>query len=906
MRFFNTAGSPLELPPALARLVHRRERLSAQRLWNALDDGERLTALRIFVKRNENRNQLVRIVAEARRFRPATVAGMKDDKVIDMARRVPLDNALARSLLHMMHLERRREMLARFLDRLDIPNDDGRMQGSAGGDPGEAEVHGAAEDLVREHGLRRAVVYFLTLAIQRVSFAGHLWTWMEGLLARVDAPSQIASGVDGQDDVDLREEPDEQDDPARHRGFTTLDRLLVEAVVDSKQGVVGGLDADEIDDAVDEFVKLNGRRHHSHFHVGLRDVLFDRPTGQDLSASNRNIERWYWTGAIQGWARLERWARIAQAHDANAAVRGLGDGADFATDAGAVYVARALTREARSGEIADFARVEGLVRSQTFFLEVLHTGTALLREGEAAEAGAVFDRLMEAVRALVDQGFPQAHPLFLTVRRRHAHCLQRLHEHRRARQLLEGLLHLDPDPNHLAMVHADLGLLAGGFNSLEDVSLPSTRSELSDVLDRLREGRKHFLRSVENDVPYANHGRYCLGVLALGERNHREAEGRLQRARARFRARRRNYGDALVARTDLYFGISRAALARSAGDLVHAKKVIVDALEVGAQFPRHLIGPVVEGLEVGVPAGDLSEVARLLLDTQGDAALDTLAKSEKALKHCPGVADALRHRAGRLRGSEAAARDLRACLVGYVRSERIGAAEEVLDELEALAVGGIGAADFEKLLSGRRHVPVVWDPEEVAEARVRCLEARGETLDALVLLQELIHRYVTEGKLDEAEGLLDRIRRYGLDDDYFSDVAGRVSASRAEEEDRERVPGGSKALRSRPARVLFVGGDERQSRVEDAVRAKVRRRAPHVEVTFIHPGWSGNWSQHLEKVRAQMPGHDALVLMRFMRTELGKQIRRHCDKPWRSCWSSGHKGMADAILAAAEAAAEAG
>lgn len=552
-------GNLLELPPALARLVHRPERLSAQRLWNALDDGERLTALRILVKRKENRNQLVRIVAEARRFRPATVAGMRDDKVIDMARRVPLDNALAGSLLHMMHLERRREMLARFLDRLDIPNDDGRMQGKAGGDPGEAEVHGAAEDLVREHGLRRAVVYFLTLAIQRVSFAGHLWTWMEGLLARVDAPSQIALGVDGQDDVDLREEPDEQDDPARHRGFTTLDRLLVEAVVDSKQGVVGGLDADEIDDAVDEFVKLNGRRHHSHFHVGLRDVLFDRPIGQDLSASNRNIERWYWTGAIQGWARLERWARIAQAHDANPAVRGLGDGADFATDAGAVYVARALTREARSGEIADFARVEG----------------------------------------------------------------------------------------------------------------------------------------------------------------------------------------------------------------------------------------------------------------------------------------------------------------------------------------------------------VVWDPEEVAEARVRCLEARGETLDALVLLQELIHRYVTEGKLDEAEGLLDRIRRYGLDDDYFSDVAGRVSASRAEEEDREGVSGGSKALRSEPAKVLFVGGDERQSRVEDAVRAKVRRRAPHVEVKFIYPGWSGNWSQHLEKVRAQMPGHDALVLMRFMRTELGKQIRKHCDKPWRSCWSSGHKRMASAILAAADAATEA-
>ena len=119
------------------------------------------------------------------------------------------------------------------------------------------------------------------------------------------------------------------------------------------------------------------------------------------------------------------------------------------------------------------------------------------------------------------------------------------------------------------------------------------------------------------------------------------------------------------------------------------------------------------------------------------------------------------------------------------------------------------------------------------------------------------------------------------------------------------MSGGSKALRSKPAKVLFVGGNERQSKVEDAVRTKVQRSAPRVEVTFIYPGWSGNWSQHLEKVRAEMPKHDALVLMRFMRTELGKQIRKHCDRPWRSCWSSGHKGMANAILAAAEAATEA-
>ena len=639
------------LSSALVKLVKRPRRLSAQELWNVLEKEEKSAALQSFIRRPENRRKLVAIVADRRNFREDTVVRWENSKIIQWTQPLKLENPVANRLLHEMHLERRREMLAHFLNALGVPNNDGVLTAS-NGEPGfeipnleESAVHEAANDLVEEHGLRRVVVYFLTLAMDRVPFITHLWTWMDGLSEPAEPDTQTDLAVMPQDDEEDDEEVESEDDPGRHRSFTTLDRLLVYALVDSKQGVVGSLDEDEIDDAVEEFVSLNGRRQHSYFHVGLRDVLFGRSPGQALSTSNRDRERWYWAGVIQGWARLESWADIVAAYDANAIIRSLGNGRDFATDAAAGHVVRALRHEGRPGEVADFGKVEGLTSSRFLLQEMLNTGTRLLRNGDAAGARNVFDRLMEVVRFHEEResGFPAAYQPFLTVRRRRAHCLQRLLEHDRARRLLEDLLDLDPDLNHLAMVHADLGLLAGRFNSLEDVRLPRKKEELRDHVDRLREGTEHFQRSVENDVEYAAHGHYCLGVLALGENvlvhgeeRYGDADYHFVRARAQFRRRPKSYDDSLVNRTDLYLGIARAAHAGSPEDLAHAARVMVRALRAGAFFPSYLIGPVVEGLDLGTRAEDLSELARALLDTFGPAALDVLAKSEKALEHCGG------------------------------------------------------------------------------------------------------------------------------------------------------------------------------------------------------------------------------------------------------------------------------
>ena len=921
-------GSVRDLPSGLRRLIGSPNRLSAQRLWRALRDDEKSATLRAHIRQRGARAELVQLVAEARSFRRKTVNNWDEDRIVRAARLLRFSNPLSASLLRLMHVERRREMLARFLDALGIPNDDGIVHEVEEGDLGrrlevqEAEVHAAADELAREHGLRQVVVYFLTLSIMGEPLADHLWSWLRGLSEEAAADPREEPETSEQDDVSLdlkadsERDPGNEDDPSGdgdpgdgYSSFTTLDQLLIEALVDSRQEVVGCLNEDQINDAIDEFVKLNGRRQHSYFHLGFRDVLFDGSPRDQVPAKNPKRERWYWAGAVLGWARSGSWPDIAEAYDHHAALRSLGDGVDFATEQAAHHVAQALSLCDRASEIASFARVRGLLRSPVLFWEMLDTGTALLRRGEEAQARTIFDRLMEAVQSWEREGQAAAFEPFLVVRRRRAHCLQRALEHDRARRLLENLLDLDSDPNHLAMVRADLGLLAGKFNSLEDVRLPQDSDGLPDLLDRLREGEEHFRKAVEEDVPYAAHGHYCLGVLSLGERaqgrgerGYGEAEDHLRRAQSRFAGQPKDYGQALVSRTNLYFGIAQAARAESAGTLSHAANVIVRALELGTSFPPYLVDAVVEGLDLGIGIQELKRFARSLLATGDDSALNALRKSEVAVERCEEVTDGLRERAERLGKSEAAARDLRICLAGYLKAGRKSDAQDVLDQLETLAASGIGSDEFEELLSRKSYQPA-WEPEEAIIAHARCLEAKGHYPDAVQLLQPLVHQYASDGELHDAVGLLDRIRTYGLSEDHYVGEVGRVNALLHQNQDRkpdDAVP--TRMGAPQPVSVLFVGGDERQAKMEAAIRDHLKERAPHVAVEFVFPGWSGNWRRQLDKVKGELPKHDALVIMRFIRTEFGKQVRKHCDKPWRFCWPSGIRAMTDSILAAADAA----
>ena len=375
--------------------------------------------------------------------------------------------------------------------------------------------------------------------------------------------------------------------------------------------------------AVDEFVGLNGRRQQSYFHAGFRDALFDLGLNADLPARNEKRARWYWAGATQGLARAESWDRIVEAYDSVDVVRMLGDGRDPASRMAGGLIVEALWRTGRTSELHVFVDVR-LAREPNIYRLMLEAGTESLRSRNPGVARTVFALLMETADLLRSES-PLSDDV-PTVRRRMAHCLRLLGERQGAEDLLRGLLHDEVDANIHAMVHADLGLLKGGFALLDEVRIPSDEAARHDIVDRLRDGEEHFRDAVANlDATYACHGHYCLGVLLLaddsrGDERFREADTHLERAHATIRSGRA-YPASLVAQTDLYLGIAKSQLF-DAAEIRHAARLIVAGLP-GAEIPRHFIAATVESLALSDDG--MATVLEPLLEAGGDETLDALA-----------------------------------------------------------------------------------------------------------------------------------------------------------------------------------------------------------------------------------------------------------------------------------------
>ena len=935
------------LPDSLRRLANNPALLTPLRLWRSLGAGERAALAETFMaEKPVNRSRLVQLVAAARNFRPSTVAKWSDDKVADAMRYVPVPNATqATSLLEVLpRVPERRTMVHRFAGLLGLPDPQAVFDREAVAAVSQDTIRQAADKLLDEFGARDAFVYLLALAQRKVPIARALQGWMqeqtkaepaeeaeadeaapapETTLATAPAPTEDppASEVDADAnaDTDVATDAADADEPGRERTFTTLDRVLVQAAVDAKYGIEGALSEDEVDDMVDDYVHLSGRRHRSHFHAGFRDALFGRTLADRPPAKSRGGERWYWAGAVRGWARLEMWPRIVAAYDEREVVRSLGDG--FPASIAAVGdVVRALRAEDRLDDLATFVQTRALTASASpdLFESLSDAATDLLRQGEAARALPIFELLERAARSRERGGSFADDQLILAAKRRRAHCLRQLDQHDKARRILTNLLRRGPDAPIRAMLHADLGLMKGGFRGLDDVRLPQRLESLDRVGTQLEAGRDHFVRAVEDNVRYASHGHYCLGVLALctaaagssgragRHREYAAAATHLEQAHAVIGTGAGHYGDKLVARIVLYLGIA-TVLRLSEEDLSRGARRIAEGLRASASLPPYMVKEVMEALDLGAK-DDLRRVAQLVRQNGDESAFDALAGSS-AVEHCQWLAPALHDRArrpGRRKADVAA--DLYAALRGYRGAAAHGPdpferAFEALDTLEGFAMQGIGADRFMEMLSQDDYDCPPLRVEDARIAHARCLEAQGKSQAAANVLAPMFHQLATNRDLFEADGVLTKIKELGVPHAFYGHMEDRLSSLSEPSVGDEGDPAGDDAPRA--VTVLVVGGDEGHAKREEQVRCQVAQENAAIAVRFVRSGWSANWQTPIEKTRGLLQECDAVVVMRFMRTHFGKRVREECGAagvPWRFCWGGGVTAQVRAVEEAARVA----
>lgn len=884
---------------SLRKLAATPSSVSVRRLWRALTPEERTDALAAAFAGNSGQNlraTIVREVARERHFRPKTTAAWDDRRLAAAGARVDVRDAGAvTSALIAMHTEGRRSLLIAFLGTAGIAHDEGQFRDDSitGSAIAAEKLVPAANHIVDHFDSDAVLTYLLALrALYPIAFAP-LDAWLvdvalsEGPLQRsipvsFAAPETQGTSVAGAIQAD---------------SFTALDQRLILVTVDSAGGVTGAPSPDEIDDMVAELVELNGRRHQSFFHLGLRDALFGRPAADSVPAENDTRRRWYWAGFVNGLARSDEWQRIAQLFDEHSAIRTLGTTPDGSADVSSWIVFKALCSVGRQGEAGAFATASVVRRSTNLQREIQWAAIALIRETRGVDALQMLDNLDKALSG-VQELDEDEESLLMEARRRRALCLRQTGDVEGAMQILQTLT-AHPDQSLRAIVWSDIGLIHARFRRLGEIVIPQAMEDLSAFVERVAQGEDDFLRAVEGKDFRPAHANFALGVLALSRHSFAEAASRLDEALAHFASSPAVYRrDGTLALAQLYLGLAICNSLDDPGQFPRACELILAGIRDGAKLPLWLVKSTVDAL--ALERGDLAQsMAAEILGVSGDDVLDELAPSSPA-EHSTAVRSALFARAAHpSRPAPSRARDYRQVLPWLLKHQEIDKADDALGFLEASALDGVHRDEFFQLLANPMSYSPAWSVERASESRARLLEADGCYEDAAEELASLCSRMLAREQynaVDNACLILGHIDGYGPAGEAVSTrLRPRIEAQLAQRdaqfldqviEDEEDLPA---------VRILVVGGNEQQARMDASIRDACEDQLDGVSLDFLHTGWSGNWSPYATEFNRRVARVDGVVFLSLMRTNLGWTIRAACQVPWCGTPGRGRGAILEAI-----------
>lgn len=451
-----------------------------------------------------------------------------------------------------------------------------------------------------------------------------------------------------------------------------------------------------------------------------------------------------------------------------------------------------------------------------------------------------------------------------------------------------------------ALVEAERGLVLSRLARLRNLKLPTGEDERTSVYGRLKPAVESFQVAVNLD-PKELRANYCLAAFSICEANHSAAAGYLERAAAAISED--PVHEPLLGSVLFHQGLE-LLLQLEPGYEGHALGCLLRGMEHGYRPTPELLRRAVEALEaLGVDdaaARVLAEGWSCLADVQ-----PVLASAELLLRKAQGVlldrVLTMQHRLGH----RDQARLIRAALTGALVAADQDLADSCLDRLDdlldnstepAMLKDWIGALEDDQVL--RDHLGQVESDLE----RARRLREIGEAEAAEAVLFPLVSRALNGGLRNwPTEDLLDELRDIEAPE-VMEELEARHERQLARSAAAVRDDGVEPALPS-PAHIVFVGGNETQRAYQNAVMAALAERyGDTLDVRWHYTGWSANWGERAERVESDYNWATAVVLMRFVRTNLGRRIRRTSgehDLPWVPCSGHGRESIMRAIEHAA-------
>lgn len=785
--------------------------------------------------------------------------------------------------------------------------------------------------------LAGAAVLFCIAAPQRTAAIDPLlrelassW-WRRPPLAEPGGESAAEGGAAGRvdpasDGVGYAEPSGRNDDSRlpRPQSFTTLDRVLIRTIVSALNRVEGSLPWEELEDLVQELIELNDSRARSWFHRGFLDRLRDGPLAPRRAGDNDDRRAWYLAGWMLGAMRRESRPEVSSLLDR----LDRGDRSlllESGSEPG-LLVAKVLFRpllEAGAYQQARMWLEAHAAEAPTEALQaLLDWSERVLSESEVDD---ITVPLLEIARSAAERsGYAMAPWLLWDLERRRAIALRRSGRHEQARAILEQLLQEVENPADRALLLGHVALVRLGVRRLEDFAVPE-REELREAfhaaLAELTPAIREEVVAAEEAIalgpdavsplPYL-----CLGFSAVlrnekgGTPELEEAVGWLRRATELMttssevvwtRSGLRDRCSAYLALLEL-----REVAPASAGG---ATDRLCAALDAGVELPGDLL---LEALENAILTGarGAEVLAKVIFSRQPRALVGRFPPDDLGalFARSEGLRNRLREwlesgdvplsadeRFQGFRGLLAAAR------ASCPPDEE--SASAALDGMERLARDTRIAPKWLDVLLGPSapEGEALWEPfwsrTERDEALFRLALIRGRREDARALAHGLFRDAAADGDCDRAEGIVEHLRIFGYHDPELEANVQRL---------RERSGAGAVLQPSpvfRSVKVLFIGGNETQKRYEAEVRDAVEHLRPGTRVEFAFPGWSSNIGRFVKRIDSRFDEADVVVVMRFVRTELGHRIRRLAgerDIPWVACTGHGRDSMVRSVVRAVD------
>jgi hypothetical protein len=716
--------------------------------------------------------------------------------------------------------------------------------------------------------------------------------------AGADAP---ASSPDAAPTAEEDEVPEVLEDDVTL--FSAIDQVMIKQAVASYTGVVGALSIDDLHRMIDELVKLNTDRHSSYFHLGFVDALDDRwrPALPD-EGMNQSRRQWFVFGQLSGATRRGNARRLVEvADDDPVALAAVVEHPSQGRSVTRAIVEALLDQDPRSAasvlrrRLASGHAFVGMAEC----LNAAHQrARALLAEQEADAAEALWEALSHAPEDLLDH-------LAIAARRRLVACARARDDYPTARTRVDGLLAASPSPHERAVLETERGLIAAEIPHVRVIQLGATEAHRNNLRARLERGRQHFEAALELEATEWR-AALCLGVLLALEGRPDRSAPLLELARSKLEQ------DTVAANARLDLEIKfLAALERlrtlEEGWDGRAFKDVRDAIEHPAWTPP--ANDLVEVLELlalhgsrhatqllalatdHLPPAKLSKAALQLLDRDEPGALSSAARLARSSKVPP------LERLGLL----TRALDVDPGDEGEVTEELA----DVLDDLLRQVADEEVERCFASWLASSSTAADLFGPLGALDLRAHLHQRLAEAEAARDLVERMLHRVLAAPLAErsfDVDELLERHRTLDPAGGRSRELAELIDAA----DGRRGSDGDASATSPRTVRLLFVGGDERQANGHAPVEQRLRELVGgDVEVRWVHPGWSSNWTAYAEQAEAQYDAVDAVVLMPLVRTNLGRRLRRSSGDaglPWIACTGQGRQSMARALATATRVA----